>query len=374
MMKNNAVCSAKVICWNLQRFFYSEPSKLSLNVGASHEQGVKNGSYQDKVRALAAGLKDICPDEPPALLAFCEVENESCIQDLMHACAWSKKMRFVKDHKIKHLQGLDTALLYRKDLFKQHYPRPCSHVIHNRFKTRDIFEVSLFCKVTQEPVTVILNHWPSRLWTGSQSLRIALGDYCSRLVNQRLKFDAEEFYSRNGKATLKPAKELLDKWNGKIIVMGDFNDEPYDKSIAYMMDSTRIKKKAMSPLSIPSDKSDKGVKAYLKQRPKLYNPCWKLLASESGQPKGTVYWSSKWYLLDQVLFSGQLLQSSKNNEGKKQLFYESGSLYIHTGQERQVLTGKHKFVSRNGYPRAFDAKRKRGISDHLPLVFNLAFA
>jgi Endonuclease/Exonuclease/phosphatase family len=313
-MSNNTDIRGKVICWNLQRLFYSEPSKLALNIGATAQHGYEYQAYQAKIEALSMGLSSICPDQPPALLALCEVENEQCIRDLMDACGWRNKMAFVRDHKAKHLQGLDTVLLYRKDLFKLYRPRPSSHVVHNRFKTRNILEVSLYCKMTDEPLHVILNHWPSRLWTGADSLRVALGEYCSR-----------------------------------------------------------VKRKVTAKLSIPSNKGEKGVRAYLKKKPKIYNPCWKLLSSEGDNPKGTVYWSSKWYLLDQVLFSAGLLALNKTGGRKKQLHYESDSLYIHTGKEKNNSDSRCQFVTKGGYPFAFDPKRKRGISDHLPLVFNLVF-
>lgn len=125
-------------------------------------------------------------------------------------------------------------------------------------------------------------HWPSRLMLPPESYtRVNLG------FAMRLKIDL-----------------LLDQdASRRIIVLGDFNDEPYNDSIARMLHATRDIRMAQSDHSL------------------LYNPFWRSLTNplrygksrkgdEISSP-GTYYYDAgknqKWRVFDQILVSGSLL-------------------------------------------------------------------
>ncbi|MNE16291.1 hypothetical protein D3C80_1092320 [compost metagenome] len=81
----------------------------------------------------------------------------------------------------------------------------------------------------------------------------------------------------------------------KVIMMGDYNVEPYHDALVHHLQSSREKELVLNKAAARV----------------LYNPCWKFLSSiqnSSGVMKeGTYYYPSgafnRWYTIDQVLFS-----------------------------------------------------------------------
>jgi len=130
------------------------------------------------------------------------------------------------------------------------------------------------------------------------------------------------------------------------------------------MGATRNRSAVTAAPRFPAGRTPAAVDVYLKRRPRLYNPCWGLLAPASGPP-GTYAWNGEWYLLDQALFSRGLLSGSG-------IRYVEGSLRIFS--ERTVpgrSDGTVSVLTGGGSPREYDPKRRTGVSDHLPLVCQL---
>ena len=148
-----------------------------------------------------------------------------------------------------------------------------------------------------ERVAFIVNHWPSR---GAKS-------------------PARERAGVQVRA-LKDSLQRLDS-KIKIVIMGDMNDDPMDKSMAE---------------SLGAKRNAKDVK-----KKELYNPWWNTL--EGGD--GTLKYRGKWNLFDQIVFTGNFL-----NRRHRKLTYES-----------------HKYA---GYPNRTQAGGRwlNGYSDHLPTV------
>ncbi len=132
---------------------------------------------------------------------------------------------------------------------------------------------------------VFISHWPSRLnLPANDPMRLTLGDRLRQRVDKVLSED---------KAT-------------NIVLMGDYNDEPFDSSLSNCLRATR----------------DRDL---IKKKPSLlYNPFWRhlchpeLVANPSttrSKPEswGTYYHSNgtlfKWRTFDQMFFSSSLLGS-----------------------------------------------------------------
>lgn len=126
-------------------------------------------------------------------------------------------------------------------------------------------------------------HWPSRMIEAASESRRAAGSELARTLENR---------ASQGKAAA--------------VVVGDFNDEPFDESIRERMQSTRDRECARA------------------RRALLYNPCWRLLGHHQPHhpkvsprdPAGTYFYTSKpetrWHSFDQVLVAPTFVDPTSN--------------------------------------------------------------
>nr|WP_156134758.1 endonuclease/exonuclease/phosphatase family protein [Methylobacterium sp. ZNC0032] len=132
------------------------------------------------------------------------------------------------------------------------------------------------------PVDIFIVHWASRLYRGEDTAEREHFGYSLRSeINARIK------YSKN------------------IIVIGDFNDEPYNRSMTKTLRASRDH-------SVARDSSDL-----------LYNPFWKKMTSKDGYLRGssqreqigTYFFRShklhRWFIIDQILFSPNFVGNSE---------------------------------------------------------------
>lgn len=149
---------------------------------------------------------------PPALVALCEVENDSVLYDLTHYSVLREVgYRYVMTHSNDE-RGIDVALLYQRGLFKlldNHSitidkPRPSDR------PTRDILHVSGML-LNGDTLDILIAHFPSRSGGAKESEPYRLK------AAHRLKQTADSIIS------LRQYPQLL--------IMGDFNDYPHNRSI-----------------------------------------------------------------------------------------------------------------------------------------------
>ena len=351
----------KVIWWNVQRLLSPEDSVISRNLDATEATGWNKKSYQAKLDAIAAVLHHLTGGETPGILALAEVENKAVVRDLITTLGWSELI--APEGFERHITGYDVVLLYSSKIFDL-VTSPITHTLHNRYSTRDIFEVHLRIS-TGEELLVLCNHWPSRLYPNSEPLRISLADYCMRIVDHATMFKKEDLIDSKGKASFPKRKLLENRWNQRVLVIGDFNDSPFNTCISQIMNTTRDLHRVLKKPKFPKTRGIKAVHSYFKLRPRLYNPTWRLLTPETKEPGGTLYWNSEWHMLDQMFFSAGLLQESNFQ-------YVKDSFKIHAPKKVPGPNGKQiNVLTRNGYPKKFDSKKLSGVSDHLPIYCEL---
>lgn len=299
-----------------------------------HDEGKKdydflpNGSYRwngmkysHKLRNMARALADMGTDKLPgvgcALIGMAEVENDNVLRDLVAQEPLKKR-----GYKYVHIEGpdrrgIDCAMLYNPSLYKVNgvklYPYVQSLAKDSAYYTRGFLTVD--GEMAGERLAVIVCHWPSRFST--------------------------EFYREQGGRQVRALKDSLMKADPKlkVIVMGDMNDDPTDKSM-----TTALGCKA------DIDKVGKG---------EMYNPWYNILAKEG---VGTLFYNGSWNLFDQIVMSQNLL----NQHGKK----DFSTLKFFSNQifRRDYLIqkeGKYK-----GAPLRTTAGGVwlDGYSDHLPVV------
>ncbi len=163
--------------------------------------------YNRKLENLSTVISQV-GGNGPAILGVSEIENRCVLQDLIN-------MPLLKDknYDIAHIdspdeRGVDVGLLYMKDVFDLTDVKAHFIALENDF-TRDILQVSGF--IDGEKFHFLVGHWPSRSGGEAASMhkRMAAADVMRRVTDSLLAIDQ----------------------SAKVILMGDFNDDPVSKSI-----------------------------------------------------------------------------------------------------------------------------------------------
>lgn len=262
--------TAGIAFYNLENLFDTIPN----NPEGRDEEYTPRGKrewdskkYCNKIHNLAYAISQMTtastPDGP-AIIGVAEVENRAVLDDLVAAPPVKDWNLQVVHHDSPDARGIDVSLLYNPKYFT------VENVTNHRLKALDFRTRDQMCvvgKLMGQRIAVIVNHWPSRL--GGQK---------------------ESSPHREAAATL--CKEIADSlWRTDpdmgVIIMGDLNDDPMDKSTAVVLGARREQKK---------------VKPH-----GFFNPWWKIL--DNGV--GTLEYKGQWNLFDQIIVSGNLLDSPR---------------------------------------------------------------
>ncbi|PQB05614.1 endonuclease/exonuclease/phosphatase family protein [Aureitalea marina] len=281
-------------------------------------------SYNQKLERLSETIALIgasTTDRSPVLIGVCEVENQKVLEDLINTEHLGQYNLRIIHHDSPDRRGIDVGLIYNPLYFiptnTHSYELPLwdEKDLSKRYYTRDQLVVSGLLE--DQMIHVIVNHWPSRRGGKMKS-------YKHRRAAARLtRSISDSLFERQPDAAL--------------IVMGDLNDDPVDKSVLSDLGST--------------DKIDQA------NSHSLYNPMIRM--SKLGL--GTLAWRDGWNLFDQILVSRKLI-TGKDNSFK---LYRSG---IFNPEFLITKTGPYK-----GYPmRAMQNGRYAGgYSDHFPVYIQL---
>lgn len=343
----------KVAFWNLQNLFDTTASEIASDLEFTPKQGWTPEVLERKLDNLAAVINLMHGGQGPDLLGVCEIENASVARRLIERLSR-------RDLKLAHVEspdirGIDVSLIYSDTIFEL-AGDPVGHLVHLRFPTRNIFEVPLRVRETGAELHVLANHWPSRMQGEAESepFRISVAEHCGRLVDQALKLTREEFLALpNRTASL---KQLNDRWNRNVLVMGDFNDEPFNRSVLDYLLATRDRDHVEVEIKASRGRKLPEPRDYLTQWAYVLNCMWPLL----GRPgTGSFHFSeavNPMLLLDQFSISRGLLL------GTSGLRADLNTVRIFTPE---VMT------TRAGHPREFDRETKAGFSDHFPIEMEL---
>ncbi len=253
----------------------------------------------------------------PAVLGVAEVENRRVLEDLVKNHRISDSGYKVIHYDSPDRRGIDVGLLYNPKLFQvtNSAVKPFVFPGMPEFKSRDQLIVSGM--LAGEPLHVIVCHWPSR-YGGNKS---------SKFREQAASITQSIVDSLQ---TIDPL--------ANIVIMGDLNDDPTDKS-------TRV--------VLNAKKEIKDVK-----KGGLYNTMWKLY----DKGIGSLAYQNKWNLFDQIIVSYGLL-GKHDQSGLK--FWKSEVF------NKDFLIQKEG--KRKGYPwRTFEGSTFiDGYSDHFPTLIYL---
>ena len=313
--------------WNLENLFDvanspDRPEWLQKKL-KSELVGWNNTVLNNKLKQLASIISQMNNNNGPDLLGVCEVENKTVLEKLVDALAFTGRNYAVVHSDTGDARGIDVAFIYDKNLFKKPANKDIfSHVVVKRNATRDIVQVNFQTKSQQKNDLVVLgNHWPSKLGGDLETEPYRI------IAAETMSYWIERIYANFEKEV-------------PIIVMGDFNDEPFNRSITHyalgLKDSSKVKSKRS-------------------RKPYLYNLMWPLQNDKSG----THYYNS-WGMLDQVLVNRPLLRK----ESTLQLVSDSCQIFKTSDM---LKSSKPRRFSRPSAS-SFDPS---GFSDHLPVTVQL---
>lgn len=349
--------------WNVQRLFDPAGLPVARELDATGAQW-STADYERKVFNVAACLRAATDGEVPAILGLAEVETTRVLRDLRAATGWKDLVivdELVPDSTI---DGLDVALMLDGTVFDPSSLRSRSVALDNRFSTRDLLEVRARHRASGQEVVLVVVHWPSRLIAEGEMLRFAYSVYLRRLVTSALKYSKAELVAADGTITMPSEDDLDARWTTPCIVMGDFNDEPYDCSVREALGCTRFSE-LVTRRGALRGKARVEVDNYLDKGVTLHNPCWTLSFRDDDGMGGT-YYRSEWRTYDQVLVSHGALSPG----ACLRLLPDSPSVF----RCRTPLGDPPRPVSMttdSGYPRGFSQKSPEGVSDHFPLMFTV---
>jgi hypothetical protein len=302
--------------WNVNNLFDTLPSSLGSDIEFTPSRGWNNIVKNKKIENLAFTIDSLHNNEGPDLLGLCEVETETMLSELVDKLSPEKEYAIAEYLNGPDVRGIDTCLLYSKKKFSLNSLRGYS--INLRYPTRNVLVANFTLLENKADITVIVNHWPSRSGGRyeTEPLRIAAAESCARAIEDTLKIDQGELENfpvdlRNDENVL---SHLNQKWNKNILLMGDFNDNPYDKSILNHLHATPDANKLLNwdeifehpsltkrwPTSKQTDKHN-----YLFYQGYLFNCMWPIM------PDGTIYYNDGFDLFDQFIISRGLLYGSQ---------------------------------------------------------------
>jgi len=351
----------KVAFWNVENLFDITASPIATDLEFTPEQGWTQAVFDLKVKNIASIIKQMHGGLGPDLLGLVEVENKSVVDQLITQIGDPKyKVAHVESPDIR---GIDCSLIYSSDVFFDPPPADIAgHLVHFRFPTRDIFQVRLQVKENGAELNAFVNHWPSRRQGQfeSEPLRMTVAERCGQLVDQVLKLDRDAF----ALVADTPAGlgELNARWNRNVLLMGDFNDEPFNRSVTDYLGASKDLDRVEEELKAAAGQNIPTLRTYLDRIPVLFNLSWAELATPD---TGTFFFgggtANTMNLLDQFIVSRGL------HFGVSKLKVRPDSLQIFRAPDMSPGAKKRPkaFVFDKKAP--FDETQASGFSDHFPI-------
>ncbi len=303
---------------------------------------------QNKINNLYRAIVAAGDWNVPAIIGLCEVENRYVLEMLVNRTGLERYRYGIIHRNSADRRGIDVAILYRPDRFQLLGERfiPVSFPFDTVATTRDIVYIKgvaglpgpVASAVSPDPegsagysglagladvasadtLHLFANHWPSR-WGG-----VAETSRYRNYAAQVLRSLTDSIFRANPDA--------------RIVIMGDFNDEPDDISL--------------------KDYLGAGFDYRDPEPGRLYN-----ISRENMRVQRSYKFRGEWFLFDQFIVSGALLGSSRR------LRTSYGSVRVFAAEfllvPDDIWFGYKPFRSYEGF------RYTGGYSDHLPVVLDL---
>ncbi len=324
LVSQQNIDTLRIISYNVENFFDTKHDEGKNDIDFTPEGNYRwtPDKYRKKQANIARVITAIGGWRTPGIVGLLEVENENALIALTKYSPL-KNLQYKYIHKESpDARGIDVAILYQPRQFRPFH----EEFLKIKFpdapesKTRDILYAAGILR-NNDTLHIFMNHFPSRLGgeTSSEPRRI----YVASVL--RAKVDSIFGVSSNA----------------NIVIMGDFNDYPTNKSMNSVL-------KAVMPKDSISLTG-------------LYNLHYRYqLKGEEGSHK----YQGEWGMLDQIIVSGNLLAPSNS------LFTDKDKAQIFKADF--LLENDEKFLGKKPFRTYIGMRYHGGYSDHLPVYIDVA--
>jgi predicted extracellular nuclease len=311
-----------VAFWNLENLFdtLDDTDKNDEQFLPDGENEWTNDRLDIKLNHLARVIRSMNNGNGPDVLGVCEVEHQSMLDSLIarHLSDKNLNVAYVES---PDNRGIDNGLIYNSDLFKLLSVKGDTVHLKDNWPTRPIVNVKLLYK-SKDTLSFYVNHWPSRSRgrVESEPNRVAAATTLRKAVD----------------------KEFKENPDTKIIIVGDFNDEPTNISILEVLGAQPFKCDSIKAEYLIETKSE------------LFNTSYQ--AYEDGL--GTYRYKDDWNMLDQIIISGGLITN-------KDFHYICNTFNIYKPYFMVTHSGKYEGTA---FPTYGGRRYLGGYSDHFPVT------
>lgn len=260
----------------------------------------------------------------PAIIGVSEIENRNVLEDIVALPKLAKASYQIVHYDSPDARGIDVALFYRPDVFKYEGSTPIRVKVEGKpdFKTRDI--LMTWGTIEGEKFYFFVCHWPSRRG-GSESefSRVSAAITSRRAIDSVLAVNPD----------------------AKIVLMGDLNDDPVDKSIFETLDA----RGSIKDLDKPSD---------------LFNPFYEMFK----KGYGTLGYQDSWNIFDNMIVNQNLVNPKA---GKVHLYKPDYNKFWGNIFNKPFLLNPSGQFKNYPYRTYVGTNFQGGYSDHLPVYIYL---
>ena len=315
----SAKSSHTIVFWNVDNLYdiVNDPNVNDDEFLPESPKQWNDEKYKKKITDIAKILSSINEKELPALIGLAGIENQKVLEDLVASSKLRRGKYGIVHYDSKDEKGLDVALLYKKDDIEVIDSKALPIVFGFDIKDIAIDILYVKCKIKDDKIChIFINDWPSRTPDEQESeiKRISAAVTLRKEVDKILNFEN----------------------NACILFLGNFNDEPTNKSLMQILNATNKRKN-------------------LNYRD-LYNLMYD--QHNAGNEGSTIY-IDNWQMFDQIIVSPELL----NKGTGYYLSYNDGKIY--KGAEVLITDPQTKIISPN---RTYNGNSYiGGVSSHLPV-------
>lgn len=325
------ICSAaifpverfRVMFYNVENLFDTKDDSLK-----NDDQFLPDGfmrwtpwKYWEKLRNISRVITATGGMQSPALVGLCEVENDSVIFDLTQRSSLrAQGYAFIVSDSPDE-RGIDVALLYQRHQFRLLQSREYEIRLDKQFRrtTRNILH-AVGNLINGDTLDVFVCHFPSR--SDGQRETEPFRVLAATLLRER----ADSLFRI--------------RKNAHILIMGDFNDHPDNKSLSRTLQAKRV----------TAQPNTKG----------LYN----LFYHRMKEPDfGSYKYQGRWEVLDQFIVGGNML-----TETNPIVVVDRNA---HIFQADFLLEEDTRYYGKKPFRTNLGPRYLGGFSDHLPIYMDL---
>lgn len=309
--------------WNLENLFdtIDDVEKNDAEFTPANAKAWNEERLEKKMYNISRVIRLMNDGNGPDLMGVCEVEHQFLLDTLISKYLSDKK------YKTAYLEspdyrGIDNGIIYNSDKFKLLSLSGDTVNIGADLSTRLILGGTFLYENT-DTIYFFVNHWPSR--RGGEEASEEKRIQAAKTLRQRI-------------------QSLLNKnQNSKIILVGDFNDEPTNISITEFLKAQPFFCDSMNVEEFQEDNITD-----------LFNLSYKSWSEGEGSYK----YKDQWNMIDQIIISNNLLTGSEIN-------YMCNTFEVFKPSLMVTRTGKFQGTP---FPTYGGSRYLGGYSDHFPIA------